>query len=400
MLGQLPFHELHVRLHEIHLVDGDDDGHLGLLGVVDGLDGLRHDPVHRRDDKHHDIGHLRPACAHHGERLVARRVQENDSPLGLPLRRGREVDAIGTDVLRDPAVLALGDVRAADGVQELCLAMVDMTHDRDDGRPRGQVFLVLRVLLDDRLVVEGDDIHLAVVFRSKERCGVRVDLLVDRQHHPHCHELVDEVGPLEVHLLGQVCNGDPLGDGNLLGHRVGHDHGLFLYLQILLFRLIVLALRVLDLLLCLGEELLGWRLLVLGSRTTVLRFPSAQAAASRGAGVRSRTVRQDHGIDPAGDQVIQQAAAAAASGASFRAPIRARKAADRAFDPGKRSASFRWYPSVRLGGRCARCCRRRRRTGGSSWTGAWAAAGATRGRAGWTCGCAGSVRRPRGRPVT
>ena len=38
-------------------------------------------------------------------------------------------------MLRDSAVLPFRDVRAADGVQELRLAVVDVPHDRDDGRP-------------------------------------------------------------------------------------------------------------------------------------------------------------------------------------------------------------------------------------------------------------------------
>ncbi len=138
----------------------------------------------------------------------------------------------------------------------------------------------LLVFLDHRLVVQGDHVHLAVVLRGQKGCRVRVDLLVDRDHHPHAHELVDEVRALEVHLLGQVGNRDALRDGDLLGHRVGHDDGLLLDLQVLLLRLIVLALRILDLPLGLGEELLGRRLLVVGARRLMKsrRCPGGGAA--------------------------------------------------------------------------------------------------------------------------
>ena len=40
----------------IHLIDGYNDGNSGRLGVVDGLDGLRHNAVVSRDDENGDIG--------------------------------------------------------------------------------------------------------------------------------------------------------------------------------------------------------------------------------------------------------------------------------------------------------------------------------------------------------
>ena len=41
---------------------------------------------------------------------------------------------VGTDVLRDAAVLARDDVGVADRVEQLGLAVVDVTHDGDDRR--------------------------------------------------------------------------------------------------------------------------------------------------------------------------------------------------------------------------------------------------------------------------
>ena len=73
----------------VDLVDRDDDRHLGLLGVVDGLDGLRHRAVVGGDDQDDDVRHLGAAGAHGGERLVAGRVQEDDvaAVAGAPCRR-------------------------------------------------------------------------------------------------------------------------------------------------------------------------------------------------------------------------------------------------------------------------------------------------------------------------
>ena len=68
---------------------------------------------------------LGAAGAHLREGFVARRVEEDDVAV---------VDRhlVGADVLRDAAGFALGDVRLADRVEQRGLAVVDVTHDRDD----------------------------------------------------------------------------------------------------------------------------------------------------------------------------------------------------------------------------------------------------------------------------
>ena len=60
------------------------------LGVVDGLDGLRHDAVVGGDDQNDDVGHLGTAGTHGREGLVAGRVDEGDltmPPILRPRRR-------------------------------------------------------------------------------------------------------------------------------------------------------------------------------------------------------------------------------------------------------------------------------------------------------------------------
>ena len=87
VLQQLLLHLPRVRLRQIDLVDRDDDRHAGVLGVRDRLDRLRHDRVVGGDDEHDDVGHLRAARAHRGERLVARRVEERDRSCRSAARR-------------------------------------------------------------------------------------------------------------------------------------------------------------------------------------------------------------------------------------------------------------------------------------------------------------------------
>ena len=78
VLQQLGAHPVGVGLRLVDLVDGDDDRHARRLGVIDGLDRLRHDAVVGRHHEHDDVGHLGAARAHGREGLVAGRVDEGD----------------------------------------------------------------------------------------------------------------------------------------------------------------------------------------------------------------------------------------------------------------------------------------------------------------------------------
>ena len=132
----------------VDLVDRDHDRHFGRARVVDGLDGLRHDAVVGGDDEHGDVGGLRAAGAHGGERLVAGRVDERDEASVL-------LGLVGADVLRDAAGLARNDVGLADAVEQQRLAVVDVAHDGDDRRPDAQrVLVLLLVVVEQREELE------------------------------------------------------------------------------------------------------------------------------------------------------------------------------------------------------------------------------------------------------
>ena len=79
---QLLLDPVGVGLGVVHLVDGDDDRRLRRLGVLDRLDGLRHDAVIGGDHQHHDVGDRGAAGAHLGEGGVTRRVDEGDRQAG------------------------------------------------------------------------------------------------------------------------------------------------------------------------------------------------------------------------------------------------------------------------------------------------------------------------------
>ena len=116
--------------------------------MIDGLDRLRHDTVVGGDDQHDDVGDLGAALTHLGERCVARGVDEGDLAAVA-------LDHVGTDVLGDAAGLAGHDVGVADAVEQRGLAVVDVTHDGDDGGANALHRLVVVVtVVEHRLQLE------------------------------------------------------------------------------------------------------------------------------------------------------------------------------------------------------------------------------------------------------
>ena len=132
MLGKLAEDALNVAVGGFGLVDlveRDDDGHSRRLGVIDRLNRLRHDAVVGRYHQHDDVGHLGAACAHLGERLVAGCVDERDHARVLIAPLHWNLECAGG--LRNSAGLARRDVGVADFVQQRCLAVINVTENRD-----------------------------------------------------------------------------------------------------------------------------------------------------------------------------------------------------------------------------------------------------------------------------
>ena len=153
VLGELLLDAVGVRAVHVHLVDGHDQRDAGGLGVVDGLDRLRHDAVVGRDDEDGDVRDHRAAGTHGRERLVARGVEEGD---GLAV----DHDAVSADVLRDAASLTGCDVCAADAVEQAGLAVVDVTHDHHDRCARDEFVLAILAVVDQTLLHRHNDLVL------------------------------------------------------------------------------------------------------------------------------------------------------------------------------------------------------------------------------------------------
>ena len=175
--------------------------------MADGLDGLRHDTVVRRDDQYSDIGGMSASGTHGRERLMSRGIQEDDL-LSVDLDFG------STDVLCDAAGLGFGDVGLTDGIQQGCLTVVNVSHNGDDRRSRLQIglsvlevfdaffFLIFFFFID---IADGD---LDPQFLSQQDDGIFVQVLVDVGHDAHTHQGHDDLGDRGLGLLRKTGNGD------------------------------------------------------------------------------------------------------------------------------------------------------------------------------------------------
>ena len=218
VLEQLGAHAVRIGLRLVDLVDGNDDRDTGSLGVIDGLDRLRHHAVVGRDHQHHDVRHLRAAGTHGGERGVARRVDEGD----LLALLGR--DLIGADVLGDTTGFTAGDIRMADGVEQRGLAVVDVAHDRDDGRTRLQILVRIVAASEAFLDVGFGNALGRVAEVLHDQLGrVGVDGVVDLVHRPLLHQEADHVDRLLRHAVGEFLDRDDLGDRHFAHDLVARD---------------------------------------------------------------------------------------------------------------------------------------------------------------------------------
>src|SRR5690606_14508105 len=213
LVRELGHHAVDLDARLVAFIERDDDGHAGVPRVADGLLGLRHHAVVGRADQHHDVRRLGATGAHGGERLVARGVEEDHgAAIG--------VDSVRADVLGDAARLARRHARAPDPVEERRLAVVDVTHDGDDGGPELAVGLLVEELAagvaHDLLLGARDVLHLVAELAGEHARGVGVERAVDVDTaHAELDELHQEIGALDAHPLRELLELDLILDADL-----------------------------------------------------------------------------------------------------------------------------------------------------------------------------------------
>ena len=131
MLHQLVLHVGRIGARLINLVDSDNNRHICILGMVDCLDGLRHNAIVSSYHQNGNICYLGTAGTHSSKSLMARSIQK-DNLLALAFY------LICTDMLGNAASLVACYRCLADNVQKGCLAVVNVSHNGNNRRTKYQ----------------------------------------------------------------------------------------------------------------------------------------------------------------------------------------------------------------------------------------------------------------------
>ena len=208
-IGKLPLDAFGLGFRLIDLVDGNNDGHVRGTRVVDGFERLRHQAVIRGNDQHNEIRDLGATSAHARKGFVAGRIDEDDAATV----NGNDGCA---DVLGYASGFAGGDFGFANGVEQAGLAVVDVTHDCNDRRPRQEIFLLLFLgdFLDDFLF-EGNDSHNTAESFGQAGCRAHVQSLIDRGKNSAVEQFLQDVLGAHVQLFREVADGNAFGDGDV-----------------------------------------------------------------------------------------------------------------------------------------------------------------------------------------
>jgi len=209
MLQQGCAHFLRISGRFVDLVDGNNNRHIGSLGVVDGFNGLQHHAVIGGNNQHGNICRLGAAGAHGRESGMARRIDKGD-PVAILFH------LIGADMLGDTARFPRYHIGLADSIEQRCLAMVDMAHNGHYRRARLHFICVIRHIEDAKLHIGfSNPFGCVAKFLGNQLGHITVDHIAGFHHLSLSHQEFDHVNRALCHALCQFLYGDCFGDDDL-----------------------------------------------------------------------------------------------------------------------------------------------------------------------------------------
>ena len=169
------------------------------------LDCLRHHTVVGSNHQHHDVGDIGSAGPHFAKCRVTGSINERDQPVVTE-------NLIRSDVLGDPARLAINHVGRANGIQQSRLTVVDMSENCHDRRSQLET---IRILFDikrrDQFGFEISwpfDCQFDFEFQRDFLRRLFVNRIIDRRHPTLLEQHRDQRFRRPSHGFGEAANGD------------------------------------------------------------------------------------------------------------------------------------------------------------------------------------------------
>ena len=215
MLCKLVAHALRVCVFLIHLVDCNDQRHIGRTRMLDSFYRLRHDTVIGGNHQHHDIRGLSTTRTHRGKCCVTRCIKEcNRAVFCFCL--------VGTNMLGNTASLTRSNTRGTNVIEQGGLAVINVAHDRDH---RWTWFGIAFARTSNQScqrrfhIIGAHRIGVVTHLLNHEDSGVLVQQLIDSSHDAHRHHRLDHFSSLDSHFIGQLGNRDGLRHINIANYR-------------------------------------------------------------------------------------------------------------------------------------------------------------------------------------
>ena len=200
ILQKLFTHLLRIGFMLVGLGDRDDHRNASGLHMVYCFDRLGLWPVIGSDNDHDDVGHVRAALTHFGERFMARRIEEGDRRFVLHRH------LIGANMLRDPARFFGYDRSAAQHVEQRRFAVIDMAHDRDDWRAGFERFGRVDITGIDFNVRIRHAIDVVAEFGDEQFGRILIDHVAAGGGHAHLEQHLDQIAGAFGHTVGKLAD--------------------------------------------------------------------------------------------------------------------------------------------------------------------------------------------------